>query len=123
MTERLVRPITSGLISAVGHPTGRILGGRDGYDYDDEMILEAARDSNVALEINGSEGRLDLDAERARRASEAKVELFVGSDAHSTRGFDALSLGIQQARRAWLTADDVLNTRSVEELLEAVPPA
>jgi len=122
MTDRLLRAVDSGLISCLGHPTGRILGGRDGYDYEFDAVVEASRDREVAFEINGSTGRLDLNAELARRARDDGVELVLGSDAHSTRGLDDLRYAVQQARRAWLTADDVLTTRSAEELLEATPP-
>jgi DNA polymerase (family 10) len=122
MTDRLVRAVESDLVSCLGHPTGRILGGRDGYEYDFEAVLEAARDHEVALELNGSGGRLDLNAELARRAHDEGVALVAGSDAHSTSGLRDLEFAIQQARRAWLTAEDLLNTRPVSELTGATPP-
>ncbi len=122
MTDRLLRAIDSELVSALGHPTGRILGGRDGYTYDFDAVVEAAREHGVALEMNGSGGRLDLNAELARRARRHGVELVAGSDAHSTGGLRDLEFAVQQARRAWLTAEDLLNTRSAEELIEATPP-
>ena len=119
MTDRLLRPLETDLLSSIGHPTGRILGGRDGYEYDEETVLETAAEHDVAMELNGSEGRLDLDADRARRAHEQGVELVLGSDAHSTGGFEALQWAVQQARRAWLTTDDLVNTRSPDDLLGA----
>lgn len=122
MTDRLVRAVESDLVSCLGHPTGRILGGRDGYEYDFEAVLEAAHDHDVALELNGSGGRLDLNADLAHRAHDEGVELVAGSDAHSTVGLRDLEFAIQQARRAWLTADDLLNTRSVDDLTGATPP-
>ncbi len=122
MTERLLSAMQTGLVSEMGHPTGRMLGGRDGYQYDFDAILEAAVEYGVALELNGSTGRLDLNAEKAHMAKARGVKLVLGSDAHSTRGLQALRYAVQQARRGWLTADDVLNTKPVDELLASVRP-
>lgn len=74
------------------------------------------------MELNGSTGRLDFNADNARRAKARGVKLVLGSDAHSTRGLSAIEYAVQQARRGWLTANDVLNTLSVDELLKAVRP-
>jgi DNA polymerase (family 10) len=122
MTERLLAAIETGLICEMGHPTGRMLGGRDGYTYDMDAVLEAALEHGVAMELNGSTGRLDFNAENARRAQSRGLKLVLGSDAHSTQGLSALEYAVQQARRGWLTADDVLNTLPVDELLAAVRP-
>jgi DNA polymerase (family 10) len=123
MTERLLDAMKTGLVSEMGHPTGRVLGGRDGYTYDFDAILEAAVEYGVAMEINGSTGRIDLNAENARKAKARGAKLVLGSDAHSTQGLQAMSYAVQQARRGWLTRHDVLNTLSVEELLKAVRPS
>lgn len=122
MTERLLTAMQTGLVSAMGHPTGRMLGGRDGYVYDFDAILEAAVEYGIAMEINGSTGRIDLNAENARKAKLRGAKLVLGSDAHSTQGLAALSYAVQQARRGWLEAHDVLNTLPVDELLAAVRP-
>lgn len=122
MTERLLTAMHTGLISELGHPTGRILGGRDGYTYDFDAILEAALELGIALEINGSTGRLDLNAEHARKAKSRGVKLVLGSDAHSTRGLADMRFAVGQARRAGLTADDILNTLPAADLLKAVRP-
>ena len=122
MTDRLLRAIDSGLVSALGHPTGRILGGRDGYSYDFERVVDAAADAGVALEINGSEGRIDLNADLARLARKRGAEIVLGSDAHSTRGLDAIGYAVQQARRAGLGADDVLNTKDAEAFVAGTLP-
>ena len=123
MTDRLVRACATGLLSCLGHPTGRILGGREGYRYDMEVVLEAARDHGVAVEINGSPGRLDFNSEMARYSHQRGLKIVLGSDAHSTRGLRSLVFAIQQARRAGLKADDVLNTYAPDDLLAAVRPA
>jgi DNA polymerase (family 10) len=122
MTERLVKAVETGLISALGHPTGRILGGRDGYVYDFDAVLEAVGEYGVAMEINGSVGRLDLNAEKARTARARGAKIILGSDAHSTRGLDDMRFAVQQARRGWLESSSVLNTLSAQELLESVRP-
>jgi DNA polymerase (family 10) len=120
MTDRLLAAMQTGLICEMGHPTGRLLGGRDGYVYDFDAILDAAVEHGIAMEINGSTGRLDLNAELARAAHARGAKLVLGSDAHSTRGLGALRYSVGQARRAGLRADDVLNTLPVDELLGSV---
>ena len=120
MTHRLLRALDTGLLSMLGHPTGRILGGRGGYTYDFDAVMHACRAKRVAVEINGSSGRLDFNAAHAARAKEAGVKIVLGSDAHSTRGLTGLSFAIGQARRAGLSAPDVLNALGAKELLEAV---
>ncbi len=120
MTERLVRAIESGLVCALGHPTGRILGGRDGYSYDFQTVFDCAAKHDVALEINGSTGRLDLNAELAAYAHQRGARLVIGSDAHSCRGLDDIHFGIQQARRAGLEAESILNCLSADRLLKTL---
>ncbi len=120
MTDRLLSAMQTGLVSEMGHPTGRMLGGRDGYTYDLDAILEAAVEYGIAMEINGSTGRLDFNADNARKAKARGAKLVLGSDAHSTQGLQALTYAVQQARRGWLTAHDVLNTLPVDELLASV---
>lgn len=120
MTQRLITAIETGLLSCLGHPTGRILGGRDGYDYDMEAILNACKQHRVAVEINGSSGRLDFNAEHAAFAASCGVKIVLGSDAHSVSGLDAMSFAVQQARRAWLTPEHILNTYTIPSLLQSV---
>jgi DNA polymerase (family X) len=119
-TERLLRAIRSGLLSCLGHPTGRILGGRNGIQYDFDTIVEEAVRFGVALEINGSPQRIDLAAKLARRAANAGALIVLGSDAHGTQGLRYMRHAVDQARRAGLTKDNVLNTREVEDLLASV---
>lgn len=123
MTKRLIRAIETGLISCLGHPTGRILGGRPGYTYDMEAVLEACLEHGVAVEINGSTGRLDFNAEHAEMARARGVAIVLGSDAHSARGLEEMEYAVGQARRAWLRADDVLNTLDADALLGALRPS
>ncbi len=115
-TERMLRAMDNPHCSIIGHPTGRQLGKRQGYELDFERIYRAAAEKGVALEINAQPERLDLRDADARRAAEAGVMIAVSTDAHSTRNLDYMRFGVSQARRAWLTAESVLNTRSLKEL-------
>lgn len=110
MTARVIRAVESGLVHCLGHATGRILGGRDGYDLDIGQVMDACSAHGVAMEINGSTGRLDLNADLARMAHDRGVKIVLTSDAHSTRGLEDLDYALQQARRAGLTKADILNT-------------
>ncbi len=116
MTDRLLRALDTGLLHELGHPTGRRLGGRSGYDYDFDRVVGAAVDANVVLEMNGGTGRLDFNAETARRARALGATIVLGSDAHSTRGLANISYAVQQARRAGLTKDEILNTRPPKDI-------
>ncbi|MCC7493854.1 MAG: DNA polymerase/3'-5' exonuclease PolX [Fimbriimonadaceae bacterium] len=116
-TARLLRAIRSGVVDIIGHPTGRKLTSREGLPFDFDPVAEAAAECGVALEINASPERLDLDDVLARRARARGALLVVNTDAHQIAGLDFLRYGVAQARRAWLTASDVLNTRPSEELL------
>ncbi len=119
MTERLLKAMHSGHLNSFGHPTGRILGGRKGYDYDLDTVAAAAIQNRVAFEMNGSTGRLDLNAAMAKRVSSMGAMIVLGSDAHSTRGMDEMRYAIQQSRRAEIPAAKILNSLNAHELLEA----
>jgi len=119
MTDRMVTAIEHPLVDAIGHPTGRMLGRREGYALDIERVIEAAAKSGTFLEINSNANRRDLPDTYARAAADAGVTLVIDSDAH---GVDTLPVtlryGIATARRAWLTKEQVANTRSWPELNE-----
>lgn len=118
LTRRLLRAIENPHVDIIGHPTGRILGERPAYEVDIDRVLEAAARRRTALEINASPERLDLNDRLARRAAEAGVLLAVNTDAHDTAQLKAfMPFGIGVARRAWLDAENILNTRPLEELL------
>ena len=116
MTARMVAAVEHPLVDALGHPTGRKIEQRRPYEVDLERVIEAAAGAGTMIEINGSPNRRDLNDVHARAAAEAGVRILVNSDAHSTRELDQLRYGIATARRAWLTADHVANTRSWKEL-------
>jgi DNA polymerase (family 10) len=115
MTDRLLRALENPYVDVLGHPTGRLLLQRQPYPFDVAAILDAARAHGVALEINCQVNRLDLSDVHARLARERGARLVISSDAHSRSALDWLRWGVIVARRAWLTAEDVLNTLPFEE--------
>jgi DNA polymerase (family 10) len=117
LTRRTLNAIRSPHVDVIAHPAGRMIQTRDDLDLDWEAVYEAAARTGTALEINGSPHRLDLSAERARRAVAAGCILTIDSDAHHTRELDDVRWGAAQARRGWVTAADVLNTRSRADVL------
>ncbi len=119
LTARVLGAIRSPHVDVIAHPAGRMLGerGRDDLDLDWEPIYAAAASTGTFLEIDGSDHRLDLSAERARAAVDAGCFLLVDSDAHRTEELDAIAWGMSQARRAWLTPESVGNTWSRDRLL------
>ncbi len=116
MTKRVVRAIESGKIDCLGHPTGRQLGQREPSEMDMEVVMAALAKAGVAIELNCSPLRLDVNEHLAKMAREAGVPVVLSSDAHSVRELAYLRYGVGIARRAWLGPEHVLNTRSAEQL-------
>jgi DNA polymerase (family 10) len=121
MTDRIVRAIEHPLVDAIGHLSGRKIERRAPYHFDLERVLEAAARSGTMLEINSSPDRRDLNEVNSRAAAAAGVAIVINCDAHRVRGFAVARYGIATARRAWLTADDVANTRPWADV-EAMRP-
>lgn len=115
-TERIVRAMRNPYVSIIGHPTGRLIGTREPYDVDMDRITSAARDYDCALEINAEPDRLDLNDLHAHMARAKGVKIAISTDAHSVNAFQYVRYGVDQARRGWLTAADVINTRPLAEL-------
>jgi DNA polymerase (family 10) len=120
MTRRIVRALRHAHVQILAHPTGRLIGKREPYEFDFTQILEAAADHGVALEINAQPERLDVDDVQARAAREAGVRLVISTDAHRVEELNYMRHGIDQARRGWCEAHDVLNTRPLAELRKAL---
>jgi DNA polymerase (family 10) len=118
VTARLLAAIRNPHVDIIAHPTGRLLGEREGADVDMEAVFRAAAETGVALEINAHPSRLDLNDVLVRRAVELGVKLAINSDAHGTGGFDVLPFGVATARRGWARAGDVVNTWNVKKLLD-----
>jgi DNA polymerase (family 10) len=116
MTARIVTAIEHPLVDVIGHPTGRLIERREPYALELEAIFAAAARTGTFLEINANPDRRDLSEVNARAAARAGVTLTIDSDAHRTRTLANMRWGVATARRAWLTRDDVANTRSWDEL-------
>jgi DNA polymerase (family 10) len=115
-TTRVIRAMQNRYVSIIGHPSGRLIGSRAPYEIDMERVIAAARELGCCLEINAQPDRLDLDDIHAHAAKEAGVRLAISTDAHSVAGLGNMRFGVDQARRAWLTAEDVINTRPLPAL-------
>jgi DNA polymerase (family 10) len=118
MTERVLAAIEHPLVDAIGHPTGRLIERRAPYELDLEAVFAAAARTGTLLEINANPARRDLSDAHARAARGAGVRLVINSDAHRTRTLENMRWGVATARRAWLTREDVFNTRPWRELQE-----
>ncbi len=119
-TQRILRAMDNRHFSILGHPTGRLLLKRPGYEIDMQRIITHAKQNGCFFEINSSPDRLDLSAEKARLAAMAGVKIAVSTDAHSTREFDLIRYGIDQARRAYLEKSSVLNCLPWEKLTRLI---
>ena len=117
LTARTLAAIRNPHVDIIAHPAGRYIGSRDDLDLDWDAVFDEAARTGTALELNGSDERLDLSDVRARRAAEFGCVFTIDSDAHRTEELDNLRWGTAMARRAWLTADRVMNTRSRADLL------
>jgi DNA polymerase (family 10) len=120
MTARMLRAIENPYVDIMGHATGRMLLRREPYQVDVDALLKAAAARGVAFEINSQIYRLDLNDVQARLAKQRGVKLVISSDAHSHRGLEVVRWGVQVARRAWLEAGDVLNTKPLAEFRNAL---
>ena len=120
MTERLLKAVSNPNTSIIGHPTGRLLLRRDAYQFDIEKVLNAAAKNRVAMELNAYPDRLDLCDRHLRMAKERGVPIVINTDAHHTSHMEKIRYGVLQARRAWLTAADVLNTLPADAFAAAM---
>jgi len=111
-TERLVSAVEHDEVDVLGHPSGRLIGRREGYDYSLGAVLDAACENCVALELNANPARLDVQDTQVRRCVEAGVSVAVNTDAHTPSEFGYVGYGVATARRGWAESDDVLNTKS-----------
>jgi DNA polymerase (family X) len=120
MTDRLLRALNNQNVAILGHPTGRLLLRRDAYPFDMDAILKTALKNKVAMELNAYPDRLDLNDVHLRMARERGVKIVINTDAHHASHFEKIKYGILQARRAWLTPKDVLNTLPEKEFRQAM---
>jgi DNA polymerase (family X) len=120
MTERIIKAIENPNTCLIAHPTGRLLLRRDAYKLDIDAILKAAANHKVAMEHNAYADRLDLNDQQLRMAKQRGVKIVINTDSHHTSHMQMMKYGVLQARRAWLTKDDVLNTLPPDKFAKAI---
>ena len=118
MTQRIVKAMQNPNVDIFSHPTGRLIGRRDEYQMDFDKILEVAKESGTILEINSAPKRLDLNGFSIRRAKARGIKMIINTDSHKASQMTLMEYGIGQARRGWAEKADIINTNSVEKLLE-----
>ncbi|MGB9763331.1 MAG: DNA polymerase/3'-5' exonuclease PolX [Minisyncoccia bacterium] len=118
MTERIIKAIKNPYVRIIAHPTGRLINERNEYEIDLDKIFRAAKEYNVALEINSSPIRLDLNDKNIRKAVNYGVKLIINTDAHEISQMELMKFGISQAKRGWATKNDIINTWPLEKLLQ-----
>jgi DNA polymerase (family 10) len=120
MTRRLIRACENRFVTIIGHPTGRNVGSFPGYEFDYDAVFAAAARTGTALEIDGQPVRLDLPSNLARRARDFGVTFSLDSDAHAADQLANVDYAVGQARRAWITRDEVLNARPLANVMSFV---
>ncbi len=118
LTRRIINACYNPYVNIIAHPTGRILGRRDPYDVDMDIVLEAAAATDTVLEINSSPDRLDLNDFMVRRANDLGIKIAINTDAHDKEALTDMKYGVWVARRGWLTAQSVINTYPLKQLLD-----
>jgi DNA polymerase (family 10) len=117
MEARIMKAMKNRYTTILGHPTGRLLLAREGYDVDMKTIIDAAARYGVVVELNASPYRLDIDWRHLRYAREKGVMISIDPDAHSAKGLHDVFYGLETARKGWQQPDNVLNTRSADEVM------
>ncbi|MBA1147938.1 DNA polymerase/3'-5' exonuclease PolX [Ectothiorhodospiraceae bacterium WFHF3C12] len=115
-TERIIRAMDDPCFTILGHPTGRLINEREPYEVDMEALMEEAAERGCHMELNAQPSRFDLIDAHRRMARDMGVKVAICTDAHSTDNLDYMRFGVEQARRGWLTADDIINTRRLPAL-------
>lgn len=118
--ERLHSACRNPLVHMIAHPTGRIIGQREGYNPDMEQLIEWASEYGKILEVNASPYRLDLKTEHLIQAKKAGVNIAINTDAHAIEQLDKMPIGVEYAQKAWLPAEQVVNTWPIEKFIEKV---
>ena len=116
--KRMQAALENPYVSLIAHPTGRLIGRREGYKVDVEKLIEKAKETNTALEINANPNRLDLSHDWVRKAKESGVTIAINTDAHNYQMLDHMKYGVGVARKGWLQKATVMNTWSKEKLIE-----
>jgi DNA polymerase (family 10) len=117
VTERILRALENPHVTAIGHPSGRLISGREGYEVDLEKVLDGARKTGKFLELNAYYDRLDLNEFYLKRAKDMGIKIAIGTDTHSAAGLGMMRFGVGIARRGWLEKKDVLNCLNQKNFL------
>ena len=117
MTKRILRAMENENVDIIAHPTGRLITKRESYEIDLDVVMDAAKKTNTVLEINSYPERMDLKDSHVRAAVKAGVKLVISTDAHNTDQLHFIKLGIGTARRGWAKKEDVINTRSLKDMV------
>jgi DNA polymerase (family 10) len=115
---RLKTALNNAHVDLIAHPTGRKIGRRPGYDVDIDLLIELAKETNTALELNANPNRLDLAAEHLRKAQEAGVKILINTDAHKMDTLKHMEIGVSAAKKGWIKKSTVLNALNKNDLLE-----
>ncbi|WP_318508101.1 DNA polymerase/3'-5' exonuclease PolX [Bacillus sp. T3] len=115
--DRLKTALKNAHVDIIAHPTGRLIGRRTGYDVDIDMLIELAKETNTALELNANPHRLDLAPEALKKAQEAGVMVVINTDAHKIDTLSHMEIGVSVAKKGWIEKSSVLNALSLDELL------
>ena len=115
--ERLKSALYNANVDLIAHPTGRKIGKRKGYDVDIDLLIQLAKETNTALELNANPNRLDLSSENIRKAGEAGVKIMINTDAHKMETLDHMNIGVSTAKKGWIKKTTVLNTLDIHDLL------
>ncbi len=119
MTARIVNALNNRYLSIFGHPTGRLLLSREGYDMDMEEVMEEAAKNNKVIEINASPYRLDMDWRLLKKGKDMGIKFAICPDAHNLQGLDDMKYGVGAARKGWLEKDDVINCMDVGSIFRS----
>ncbi|WML59523.1 DNA polymerase/3'-5' exonuclease PolX [Neobacillus sp. PS2-9] len=116
--ERLKTALTNHHVDLIAHPTGRKIGRREGYDVDIDLLIELAKETNTALELNANPNRLDLASEYLRKAQDSGVKILINTDAHKMDTLKHMEIGVSTAKKGWIKKSSVLNALDKNDLLE-----
>ncbi|HDX9587422.1 TPA: DNA polymerase/3'-5' exonuclease PolX [Bacillus pseudomycoides] len=118
--KRLRAAIENHHVAMIAHPTGRLIGRREGYDVDTDLLIELAKETNTVLELNANPNRLDLSAKLLKQAQDAGVKIAINTDAHTLEMLEDMEIGAAAARKGWIQKDTVINTWDIERLLDYI---
>lgn len=116
--ERLKTALMNHHVDMIAHPTGRLIGRRDGYDVDIDLLIDLARETDTILELNANPNRLDLCAEHLKKAQEKGVKIAINTDAHSLEMLEHMAIGVSYAKKGWMKKENVINTWDMELLMD-----